>query len=600
MPFRMPFITPGVSKTTIINGLVLKKILQQDPAINQNIGGAVSKDVTAFHTGQTPVTSAGVAEGTITDSPDNRVKLFDNLTKNTIEYDPGTGAREVFGRLTEAAGTWTLSFYYMSDLGVETAYALPGGAARYDYYYVIRTNLKDVDEGFAISDVRELPIDMDKFAPEIIVDTTGKGTHTTFASAVAAMTDGDTMWVREGNYSAEGAQVFTNIDDFTIIYSDGALLPAVTYTNCTYGKIFGGHWTLGNAVSLTSCTRLTVYGGYYEETFTINGSSYVEVTGNAIFTRTWPSAAVAMSGSCTVLSFIGIHCGNDFRFDGATISGMVVANSIIGAANGITSILTNVTFSDCYLSGRDPAGDHWGFFSGTWIRVSFDNCRFGLQTTGPGGGIYSSLWFANGTFTALQVMNCSGPTYGGAGDACFIVFGNTGQTINLTDLIVSNNQSGNHISYAGTVNCTRGIVSNNSVRDLNLGWNTITDLVVAGNQYFGTFTMPALSAAPVRDFKEYGNARKVMQLTAIDPPTLVAGDSWFNTTALAPIPNPIDVTKFIKYYDGTNTVILSPFGLVPKLAADPGVGSLVAGTVWFNTTDFQYKGYDGTAVVILG
>jgi hypothetical protein len=37
---------------------------------------------------------------------------------------------------------------------------------------------------------------------------------------------------------------------------------------------------------------------------------------------------------------------------------------------------------------------------------------------------------------------------------------------------------------------------------------------------------------------------------------------------------------------------------MPVVAADPV--TLVAGMAWYNTVDQQFKGYDGTAVIILG
>ena len=58
--------------------------------------------------------------GVITTAPDNRVELID--TDNGGEIEDGTGKR-VYARITESAGTWTLTFY-VNDSGVETSHNL--------------------------------------------------------------------------------------------------------------------------------------------------------------------------------------------------------------------------------------------------------------------------------------------------------------------------------------------------------------------------------------------------------------------------------------------------------------------------------------------
>jgi hypothetical protein len=57
--------------------------------------------------------------GFITSGGDNRVEIWDAATKAKLQDASGN---EVYGRLTESAGAYTLS-YYSAPLGVETAYA---------------------------------------------------------------------------------------------------------------------------------------------------------------------------------------------------------------------------------------------------------------------------------------------------------------------------------------------------------------------------------------------------------------------------------------------------------------------------------------------
>lgn len=56
--------------------------------------------------------------GIVAAAPNNRVEIFDAISK---EKFVGTG-EEVYGRLTELAGVYTLSFYFKDNSGVETVY----------------------------------------------------------------------------------------------------------------------------------------------------------------------------------------------------------------------------------------------------------------------------------------------------------------------------------------------------------------------------------------------------------------------------------------------------------------------------------------------
>ena len=80
-----------------------------------------SDDVSSALTGKT--SGGGVsAAGVPTSAPYNNVELRTSPAKDQIE-EPG--GKKVYGRLTESAGVWTLSFYYLNGSGVETAYSLP-------------------------------------------------------------------------------------------------------------------------------------------------------------------------------------------------------------------------------------------------------------------------------------------------------------------------------------------------------------------------------------------------------------------------------------------------------------------------------------------
>lgn len=83
--------------------------------------GGLSDDVTTVFSAETPGGGAS-AVGVPTTAPYNKLELRTYPSEDQIET---AGGRKVYGRLTEAAGTWTLTYYYKDSSGVETAYSLP-------------------------------------------------------------------------------------------------------------------------------------------------------------------------------------------------------------------------------------------------------------------------------------------------------------------------------------------------------------------------------------------------------------------------------------------------------------------------------------------
>jgi hypothetical protein len=86
-----------------------------------NVDGAsgATYDISAEMTGRVPggtATQIGVA----TDPPYNQVEIREKLTGTYIE---DAGGQRVYGRITEASGVWTLSFF-TNEAGVETAHTL--------------------------------------------------------------------------------------------------------------------------------------------------------------------------------------------------------------------------------------------------------------------------------------------------------------------------------------------------------------------------------------------------------------------------------------------------------------------------------------------
>lgn len=108
---------------TAITNLSGKKFLSMigiNGVISSGIGSSldVSTAILAASASGTPGGSDSVA-GIVTTTPNNKVQI--RATANGQPVEHSTGA-DVFGRLTEAAGVYTLSFVYEDTSGVEHAY----------------------------------------------------------------------------------------------------------------------------------------------------------------------------------------------------------------------------------------------------------------------------------------------------------------------------------------------------------------------------------------------------------------------------------------------------------------------------------------------
>lgn len=77
--------------------------------------------------------SVGEGQGVITSGNNNRIEIFDATTQSRLVDVNGD---EVYGRITEAAGAYTLT-YYVLDAGVETAHTV-NPATDIDFYFPYR------------------------------------------------------------------------------------------------------------------------------------------------------------------------------------------------------------------------------------------------------------------------------------------------------------------------------------------------------------------------------------------------------------------------------------------------------------------------------
>jgi len=99
--------------------------------VNQSAVTGSTKIVTTDMTGKT-ASSGTTVKGVVVTAPDNKVAMRERATAGFSDLITDTLGNEVFGRITESAGVWTLSFFVL--IGVtETAFAL--SAQDFSWYY---------------------------------------------------------------------------------------------------------------------------------------------------------------------------------------------------------------------------------------------------------------------------------------------------------------------------------------------------------------------------------------------------------------------------------------------------------------------------------
>jgi hypothetical protein len=109
---------PLIDSTNVDNVPLIARMV--NPASIATItNGSPSVDVSSLMTGETPSTSATV-KGFPVNAPYNKVLLREENGTLITHGSPNTG-EEIFGRLTESSGVWTITFFYINSSGVETA-----------------------------------------------------------------------------------------------------------------------------------------------------------------------------------------------------------------------------------------------------------------------------------------------------------------------------------------------------------------------------------------------------------------------------------------------------------------------------------------------
>jgi hypothetical protein len=111
-----------------------------------NSSKVVTADITTA-VGTLPLQLASSTQQGIVVSPygNDKIEMWDTTTKEKLK---DTNNNEIYGRLTEATGVYTLSFYSLV-VGVETAYTFTVNT-NIDYVFVYKYDFRYLPEDFAI------------------------------------------------------------------------------------------------------------------------------------------------------------------------------------------------------------------------------------------------------------------------------------------------------------------------------------------------------------------------------------------------------------------------------------------------------------------
>lgn len=195
--------------------LTNKKVLFNLEKTGVTLGTGLTTDVSAFFSGETPVTSASTTEGVVVTAPKNTVILRD---ANLQIIDDGAN-HEVYGRLTESSGVWTLTYFVMSP--TETPFSMPTPVTNAHILAPRRYNLnlapEDQFRGSAvftdgvdgIDDHEALTVDAHDASAISILDAGGHFTATNVEDALAALAGAG--WV-QGSSETLGGHLADGID----------------------------------------------------------------------------------------------------------------------------------------------------------------------------------------------------------------------------------------------------------------------------------------------------------------------------------------------------------------------------------------------------
>jgi hypothetical protein len=398
------------------------------------------------------------ALGVITLAPDNKVMLFNNVNGESFEDAEG---QKVFGRVTESAGTWTLT-YYTNEAGVETSYSF-GSAVDIQLFFL---------EVFSLSTRPTIPSTPEFGSLDItgdVVDATAtvRGVVNTVAQAFGGKKDFDNGisinsildLAQDDDTVATGATATLSPTQPFVIYINSGLtgVAGITASPLSYvyvllNKTGADIDLLNNNAGASASDRILIPGGD-DIKWKTNQSIFF------IYDQT--NSRWVLAGGASV-SLGPISTGLEYSFWwGSSIYG-------IHAISGDTDIVSN---GDVYKFGSTDATSS-SMHTADLLFESGSNVGLGGATSNS-GGLYFTSGSVDGTSSTGEVYFASGDNLGS---------GNSGAYSIRSGNVTGSGDSGPIIIYAGNVTSgTRGDLDVNVNRSI---FRPDTDFVITKQASF--------------------------------------------------------------------------------------------------------------------
>lgn len=355
-----------------------------------------SSDVSSSFTGKTPGGSAFV-EGVVTAAPQNKVVIRRASGANEDDSFLDTLGNVVYGRLTEAVGVWTLSYYVLLS-GVETAYSFAVSSDVRYYYQEIFNPLGG--NAPVYSEFASIP--SDNATADILTATTtiqGKVQLATTAQPVGSSSSAGTANASVANENHTHAGVHSVAKS-----GDAALLGDVTFTGA-------------NGTTLTQTSQNIEISSPALSTATPSAIASTGSAGSATTTSKSDHThegvhAVAASGNPNITGdvTIGVSGGAGISQAGSTIT--ISAPSLTSSAaqdvgsTGAAGVGTDSARSDHVHRGvhsvaKNGSAQLFGdvtLSAGSNVTLTQTGQDIQIASTGGGGGGISSITIDNGDF----------------------------------------------------------------------------------------------------------------------------------------------------------------------------------------------------------
>ncbi len=282
----------------------------------------LSDDITASMTGETSGGGAST-EGVVTSAPYNRCEIRDKLAGDKIET--GTGEL-VYGRITESAGTWTLTYYYTDSSGVEQTHSLASQNIRIYYREVFSSaNRPTFSSDAAFIDSLDLTAD--------ITDATATQPGKV---SIAAQTFGGEKTFQDGAVFDKAVSL-TRLDQ-----ASGGTLIALASTH-SFVKLTGASTTeLQGIVGPSTAKRILIYNNSSGD-LTVKHENAGATAVNRIITTDALDLTVSQFGSVEL-----IYDTAQSRWLVATTAGSGGGRAVqesIGTGDGVTTSFGPLSFT---------------------------------------------------------------------------------------------------------------------------------------------------------------------------------------------------------------------------------------------------------------